>query len=181
MATDVTIRGVTGTSRTSDVRAKRPDHVEEWPFVALHFAPVTTSRGERVQRARNLRRMSQKDLAEATGVGERTIVRIESGRAEGSPSLAVLEEFLRIVTPTAVAPAGNDEPRPSPIAEALMRADDLELLAELARRMAARRAQEGDTPPLPAGQYTLYTRDMPSSQRAQEPHHQEEDRGANGL
>jgi transcriptional regulator with XRE-family HTH domain len=125
--------------------------------------------------------MSQRDLAEATGVGERTIVRIETGKAEGSPSLAVLEDFLSVAAPAIAAATADDTPRPTPVAEALMHADDLELLAEIARRMAARRNQDGDTPPLPAGQYTLYTRDMPSSQRPQEPHHQEGDRDANGL
>lgn len=84
------------------------------------------SRGDRIRSERNRRKMSQMDLHKATDVGLRTIGRIEAGEAESSPSVAVLEAYLRIGDSYAAAWPGDQRP--------LERFSSVELLAELMRR-----------------------------------------------
>lgn len=149
------------------------------PGIAIDSAGVTT-RGERIRKARNLRRpkMSQLDLANATGVGMRTIGRIEAGEAENSPSLDVLERFFGIVDdqPSShegsasadpgglratfgdLADAATDNPR-------IKDATFMELLAEVAVRYAASERVAGRSPALPRHDVEWHTEDAPSTAR----------------
>lgn len=69
----------------------------EWPIVAVESGHMTT-RGERIKRARKLRGMRQLDLALATGVGQRTIGRIERGERETTDDYDALENLQKLET-----------------------------------------------------------------------------------
>jgi transcriptional regulator with XRE-family HTH domain len=122
------------------------------PFVPLHSVTVTGSRGDRIRRARELRRLSREELAAQTGVNAKTIARIEREEVGSSPNLTVLEQHLDL-TPEA-SPAGP---------ASLSSIDDLDLIAELARRLAARRERNPDNPAKlgPEGHFAWYTADAP--------------------
>lgn len=55
----------------ADLRAK-------WPIVALHSVPVAIT-AEQIRRERRRRKLTQQELADAAGVGLRTIRRVERG------------------------------------------------------------------------------------------------------
>lgn len=129
---------------------------------------------DEIRRRRDAKGLSQEELGQRLGehldkpVSRRAITNWETGVAmPHGRNLRALDLVL------GDQPTGDDPP--------LSLADDLELLAEIARRMASRRVRDGGTPPLPSGRYTLYTSDMPSSQRPKETPQREDDAGANGL
>lgn len=70
------------------------DRPTVWPIVAVHSANMS-DRGAAIRKARRKRRWSTKDLAEATGVSDRTIGRIERGEVKDSPNIETLEAELR--------------------------------------------------------------------------------------
>jgi len=150
----------------------RQDRSNGWPFMALHSRTVAgtepgqkLSRGELLRRARNLRRISRRELAELTGVGARTIGRIETGNAgDNTRSTEVLERALApelaTITDAPPAPSGR-----------LDQFSDLDLLAELGRRLEERRRQAEAAPTPPAGHGGAgvevgRTADAPSARRA---------------
>lgn len=111
----------------------------EWPRVAVHSSHMGT-RGQRIKRERIRRRMSQFDLANATGVSMRTIGRIEKGEAENSPSAEVLEYHLGIGE--SIPPADPEETGSPP--RAIEQFTLMELLAEAVRRVAQIEARTGE-------------------------------------
>lgn len=70
------------------------DRPPVWPIVAVHSATMS-ERGAAIRKARNKRRWSTKDLAEATGVSDRTIGRIERGEVTDSRRIDLLEAELK--------------------------------------------------------------------------------------
>lgn len=155
-----------------------PDSGCEWPSVAVPSADMTT-RGARIKRERNLRRMSQLDLHKATDVGQRTIGRIEAGEAENSPSLDVLEAYFGIhddsVTqvPQVAAPDADAGAPPGLAGYTLM-----ELLAESIRRVAQLEARTGEHFTGEPVRVRWARRDAPSAQRDQGSARPDEGRGA---
>lgn len=138
-----------------------------WPCLAVHLGAVSESRGERIRQARQLRRMSQLDLAEATGIGHRTVRRVETGENASPRSLTILETYLEL------APMPADDTQPdtpterldqATIERALDQATFLDLLAAVARKHA-RTAKIEDAPDLPAGRYVWRAEDAPSARR----------------
>lgn len=122
-------------------------------------------RGSTIEKARKLRKLSRRQLAELTGVAERTIQRIETGETNESSKFEILEHELaaelRVVS--------RDAPSAGP---SLADAEDVELLGELARRLAQRRGSAKPDNPYRA-ESTLggdlvefLTADAPSAQRA---------------
>jgi transcriptional regulator with XRE-family HTH domain len=149
-----------------------PDGGSMWPIVAVHSADMTT-RGERIKRARNLLRQSQMDVHKATGVGLRTIGRIEAGENEHSPSVEVLENHFGINDSS----VGTDNDAPDtaePVAGAPPTSLDqftlMELLVEVVRRVAQFEARTGEhlTGLEPPRRVKWSTSDAPSVKRAQE-------------
>lgn len=150
-------QAVTGINKTSADLPKRHLTVPpECPFVHLHSVTVTESRGDRIRRARDLRRLSRDELAATTGVNPKTIARIERGEVSTSPSIAILEDHLNI-TPE---PASHHT-------TALRDVNDLDLIAELARRLAARRATSDTIQLGPEGHFRWNTRDAPYPEHGQ--------------
>jgi transcriptional regulator with XRE-family HTH domain len=91
---------------------------------------------------RERRRLSREDLATHTGVNPKTIARIERGEVTSSPNTAVLEDYLGIHHATTQAELLT-----------LQNIPDLDLIAELARRLAARRDAHSPEPLGPAGYF----------------------------
>lgn len=70
------------------------DRDQPWPFLAVSFRPMAAT-GDQIRRARQLAKLSQRQLAQAVGVGERSIGRIERGEAGDQPRvLAAIVDFL---------------------------------------------------------------------------------------
>lgn len=142
-----------------------------WPKMAVH-SPHMTGRGARIKLERKRRRLSQMDLHKLTGVGLRTIGRIEAGEAENSPSLDILEAYFGIDT----LPAADRDDTPTAGAgvdgdpDGLERYTTTELLAEALRRIAhleaaVRGADTPPPPPRPLGTVRWSTADAPSARR----------------
>lgn len=155
-----------------------PDSGCEWPSVAVPSGDMTT-RGSRIKRERERRRMTQLDLHKATEIGQRTIGRIEAGEAENSPSLTVLESYFGIaddsvpqVHPAAVPDADAGAP-PGLDSYTLM-----ELLAESIRRVAQLEARTGEHFTGEPVRVRWPRRDAPSAQRDQGTARPDEGRGA---
>lgn len=110
----------------------------EWPTVAVCSSGMGT-RGQRIKRERNRRRLSQMDLHKATGVGLRTIGRIEKGEAENAPSIEALEDFLGLSD--RLPEATDTAPEEAPTIEQYTL---MELLAEAVRRVAQIEARSGE-------------------------------------
>src|SRR5690606_12666078 len=124
---------------------EEPSGGQECPFVPLHSETVLVRRGDRIRAERERRGLTREQLAEATGVNAKTIARIERGEVSSSPSTARLETHLGIPHPGAAHPP----PKPS-----LADVSDLDLIAELARRLAERRADNSPGPHFgPEGYY----------------------------
>lgn len=114
------------------------------------------TRGQRIRRERERRRLSREELAKATGVALRTIGRIEKDDSPGSPNIAVLENWLGLgeqpTSETADAD-GTDRER------VLREIDDVTFWHEAARR-AIRNAAHARLP-LPAEDLDFFTEDAP--------------------
>jgi len=154
----------------------------ERPKVAVCSADMST-RGARIKRERERRRMpdgkrmSQLDLHKITGVGQRTIGRIEAGQAENSPSLTALEDYFGISddsvpTDTHEGPRPHDEEAPPSLGRVM------ELLAE-AMRLVAQLDTRGRVPVNGEPRRVRWpASEAPSAQRKQGPNHPEHSRGA---
>lgn len=136
----------------------------QWPLVALDSGAVKDiSRGERLRRARERRRLSRRQLADILKIGPTTVKRIEHDQVRNSPNVALLEDYLKEYLedkPPADTKSTPDITPPDP-GPRLRTADDLELVAELARRLAARRASDEPAQPRPTGHFRWYTSDAP--------------------
>lgn len=135
-----------------------------WPLVALHSAAVK-ERGEALRRARDLRRISRRELAEITGVGARTISRIETGKAgDNARSIEALEQEL--------APELHRITGGSDRGKTLASFTYHELLAELSHRYAEleARLQQVPTPRTTSDDEVVEwsTMDAPSGRLARE-------------
>jgi transcriptional regulator with XRE-family HTH domain len=119
------------------------------PFVPLHSVIVNATRGDRIRAERERRRLSRDDLAHHTGVNAKTIARIERGEVTTSPNTPALEDYLGITQP-----ATPERPN-------LADVDDLDLIAELARRLAIRRDPSAPEPLGPEGYFRWPTRNAP--------------------
>jgi transcriptional regulator with XRE-family HTH domain len=169
MLLPATIDGVTGNSTGS-----RHDSTLglSWPRLAVHLRAVSASRGERIKQARQLRRLSQQELADATDVSVRTVRRIETGENESTRALTILETYLELAHSPG-DPDTHTDPTERLDQDTLERALDqatfLDLLAALARKHS-RVAKDTENPPdLPSGRYVMRTEDAPSARRAQDP------------
>lgn len=155
-----------------------PDSGCEWPSVAVQSGDMST-RGARIKRERNLRRMSQLDLHKATDIGQRTIGRIEAGDAENSPSLDILEAYFGIddnsVTQVPITPDPSPDVGAPPGLEGYTL---MELLAESIRRVAQLEARTGEHLTGEPVRVRWARRDAPSTQRSQGIAHPDEGRGA---
>lgn len=75
-----------------------------------------SAEGDEIRHARRVRKLTQKQLAAASGVGLRTITRIETGEAERdgkeaeTASLVVLQKFLRVGPFTPETGQSDDPP-----------------------------------------------------------------------
>ena len=148
-------RHVTGTGKTRvRMPTKELTGPTGCPFVPLHSVIVNATRGDRIRAERERRRLSRDDLAAHTGVNAKTIARIERGEVTTSPNTAILEHHLGI--------HHDDTARPT-----LADVDDLDLIAELARRLAARRNPEAPESLGPEGYFRWYTRDAPYPEAGQ--------------
>jgi transcriptional regulator with XRE-family HTH domain len=120
------------------------------PFVPLDSGAVTNiSRGERLRRARVRRRLSRRELADTLQIDPKTIARIERDQVHRSPNIERLEEYLHdyLDDPTTETAEPTPDIAPPDPGPTLAEAHDLQLVAELARRLAARRENDehGDT------------------------------------
>ncbi|MCW2905159.1 MAG: hypothetical protein JWO67_7424 [Streptosporangiaceae bacterium] len=114
------------------------------------------TRGQRIRRERERRRLSREELAKITGVGERTIGRIEKDDSPGSPNIAVLEGWLGIGEQSASEPVGVDEADRERV---LREIDDVAFWNEATRR-AIRNAAHA-RPLLPSEDLDFFTEDAP--------------------
>jgi len=122
-----------------------------------------STRGARIKRERERRRMSQADLSVATGVSQRTIGRIEADQNEGGRSITILEDYLGIT-------GGPDEsPPPREVEERPTIGKAMAHLAEAMRLLAQLEAQSGEryVPPTPA-RVTFPRSAAPSGRRRDE-------------
>jgi transcriptional regulator with XRE-family HTH domain len=154
---------------------RNPTHrVIEWPLVALHCATVTDTPGQRIKKARQLRGLTQEDLAEATGVSTRTIGRIEKDERDEPRHIGRVKAFLGLAAEPDDEPSGEQtRPDPEPhrtasrsdvVAWALDEATDMEFIAALARRLS----RSASTPAqLPGEALSFRTADSPDG--AEEP------------
>ena len=111
------------------------------PTLALSSVPMTNP-GEEVRRARLARGWSIAELATRSGVGHRTITRIEGGTG-GDTKLAALQKFLQIGPYETYDVIGEGPP--------LHRATLTEILTEIRRRDEGKdhllqRIRTGDVP-----------------------------------
>lgn len=172
------------------MRTVRSDRATEWPFVAVDCATVTgMSRGEAIRRARRMRRWSIRQLAEASGVGERTIGRLERGEGNEDTALtiealerALAPELRRIEEGDALDEADLDQ-GPGP---GLKVATTMELFAELAARYAALEAQIREVGgPIPSdgprGRIAWPKSGAPSARRPKKPDDEPGDASTSGL
>jgi transcriptional regulator with XRE-family HTH domain len=114
------------------------------------------TRGQRIRRERERRRLSREELAKATGVALRTIGRIEKDDSPGSPNIAVLENWLGLgeqSTSEADDADGTDWER------VLREIDDVTFWNEATRR-AIRNAAHARLP-LPTEDLDFFTEDAP--------------------
>lgn len=106
-----------------------------WRNNQVDSATMST-RVERIRAARKRTRLSQGELAQRSGISERTINRIETGAAVGERTIRRLEKYLGI---TAGAPDETD----------LSQVSALALVTEISRRLDA--AERSKTLPLQGG------------------------------
>jgi transcriptional regulator with XRE-family HTH domain len=97
------------------------------------------TRGERIRRARRIKGLSQQEVAEAVGISDRTVGRIELGQTADPITIDRVEAFLGLAdeTPTRTA---------SP---SLNKATDAELAFEVYRRLRNLAAEDVAEGPLP--------------------------------
>src|SRR5690606_25209233 len=138
---------VTGTDKPGiRMPTNRPSGLAECPLVPLHSVIMTTTRGEATRVQRDRRGLNREQLAASTRA------RIERGEVRSSPSIPRLEAYLGIRH-------GAPEPPPRPN---LADVPDLDLVAELARRLAERRTGHPNSHPLgPEGYYRWPTTAAP--------------------
>jgi transcriptional regulator with XRE-family HTH domain len=130
-----------------------------------------TIRGEHLRRARERRRLSRRELAEILQIDPKTVARIERGQVHRSPNIERLEEYLHdSLTDEPAKTVETAEPTPdiapADLGPRLGEAHDLELVAELARRLASRREADEPIHPGQTGYFRWYTEDAP----IEEPH-----------
>lgn len=144
--------------------ASRAGGLTKWPIVAVESAVMAQPDaldGEQIRRAREAKRMTQRQLAEALGVGVRTIGRWERDEAIPRSALGAIREILNLTT-------GEDADGGPP----LRHASEAELLAELARRMEAAKRRNPEPTTSTTGRYRMRkskgpmaTVDSPDDQR----------------
>lgn len=112
----------------------------QWPKEAIVFGAMAT-RGEKIRRARRAQKLTIKQLADAVGVGERTLGRMERDETTDPRTAAVVEAHLGLDTDES---ARGERPLPR-----LDEATPAELAFEFLRRMeaAAQTATSGVLPP----------------------------------
>jgi transcriptional regulator with XRE-family HTH domain len=109
--------------------------------------------------------MSQLDLANETGVGMRTIGRIEKGEGENSPSIETLEAYFGIGDSSVATDQGSPPDTPPTIEQYTL----MELLAEAVRRVAQMEARTGERATDTGRRVKWSTSDAPSSRRPEGP------------
>lgn len=95
-------------------------------------SPVVVTRGERIRRKRRLKGLSQQDVAEAVGISDRTVGRIELGQTADPITIDRVEEYLGL----------NEETPTRTTSPTLDKASDAELAFEVYRRL--KRLQDAD-------------------------------------
>lgn len=90
-----------------------------YPKTPCTIGRVTTELGTRIKRARDLRRWSQRELADAVGVSRKTIDNWEHGRNYPRSSIATLEGVLGPLT-------GDEEIYTDPVELAIWRDTSIE-------------------------------------------------------
>ena len=136
----------------------------EWPIMALGWGVVTTPlplTGDQIRRAREALRMTQQDLADQLGVGLRTIGRWERGESAPRSAMGALTRILQLPTPD----TATEDPDRDVAGPRLREASHVELLAELARRIAASQDPGRDLPPVPQEPLSWPRSAAPSARR----------------
>lgn len=115
--------------------------------------------------------MTQADLAEALGVGKRSVGRWERGESVPRSAAGALMRILQIPS-VDDRPAEADDHRPQydddTIAAALRQASHLQVLAEIARRIQAGHEPGRDLPEVPQVQLRWPRSEAPSARRGGE-------------
>lgn len=102
-------------------------------IAAISLSTVTT-RGQRIRRERNLRRLTMAELAAAVGISERTLRSIETDERPDARTIDLVESYL-----------GLDQPTPRTQSPPLDKATHEELVLEIYRRLhQLPRADPGD-------------------------------------
>lgn len=124
-----------------------PSSDRVWPICQIGSGTMPTT-GDRIRRARTAAGLSQRELAVATGVGQRTIGRIETDQGGSPRNIRRLQDHLGL---------HDEDARDAPGALAISDEPDLStvgttaLLAEVAARLAAAERRGGplvDGPPI---------------------------------
>lgn len=140
--------------------AQTCDRLHKWPIVAVRSGPMPSIpgelTGEKIRRAREALRLTQKQLADELGVGLRTIGRWERDEAVPRSAVGALRRVLQI--------PDDDEGQTPYSGPPLRTASHAELLAEIARRLEA--VRPSDTPDIPPGRYRWPKTATPSNRRS---------------
>lgn len=131
------------------------ERLHGWHKLALQSVPVETT-SDAVRRARERLGLSRKALADASGVSERTINRIEAGIRTSPRSTEPVLRYLKL---------GDHQDETAGRGPLLHEASHVELLAELARRIAASDADTQSLPPVPQVKLSWPRGVAPSAQR----------------
>ena len=155
---DATVGYVTGTEKHAGAGTLL--------FSAYH-RPVTWT-GERLRDARGRRGWTQQELADRIGAAKRSVTSWEAGDA--TPMAAYATKLDTLFADELTSEDVTDS-QPLTYAEqedVVRQLDDLVLVAEVTRRMAARRVPDGQTPSAVPERFKWSRRSLPSYRRANE-------------
>lgn len=142
-----------------------------WPICQVDSGTMPTT-GDRIRKARTAAGLSQRELAVATRIGERTIGRIEADQGGSDRNIRRLEDHLGLSGDT-----GPDR-GPGEVTD-LSAVSSTALLAEVAARLAAAEHRAGPLVDGPPVRVRFKTADGPAAPATADPY-REAPRGAEG-